>query len=84
MPVLLSVALDGWIIDESLVRKTLPISEYTNLLATVIGTSKSLFKTALISLSEELVAEITQMVKKIYDCLFCQNLEASEAGRRVL
>ena len=27
---------------------------------------------------------LTQMVKKIYDCLFCQNLEASEAGHRVL
>ena len=43
-------------IDESLVKKTFPISEYTNLLAIVIGTSKSLFKTALISLSGDLVA----------------------------
>ena len=53
MPVLSSVALGGWIIDESLVKKTSPISEYTNLLAIVIGTSKSLFKTVLISLSED-------------------------------
>ena len=43
-------------IDESLVKKTFPISEYTNLLAIVIGTSKSLFNTALISLSEDPVA----------------------------
>jgi len=56
MPVLSSVALGGWIIDESLVKKTFPISEYTNLLAIVIGISKSLFNTALISLSEDPVA----------------------------
>ena len=56
MPVLSSVALDGWIIDESLVKTTFPISEYTNLLATVIGISKSLFKIVLISLSAEPVA----------------------------
>ena len=56
MPVLSSVALGGWIIDESLVKKTFPISEYTNLLATVIGTSKFLFKTVLISLSGDPVA----------------------------
>jgi len=49
MPVLSSVALGGWIIDESLVKKTFPISEYNSLLAMVIGTSKSLFKTVLIS-----------------------------------
>ena len=41
MPVLSSVALGGWIIDESLVKKTFPISEYTSLLAMVIGTSNS-------------------------------------------
>ena len=46
----------GWIIDESLVKKTFPISEYTSLLAIVIGTSKSLFNTFLISLSGEPVA----------------------------
>jgi len=56
MPVLLSVALGGWIIDESLVRKIFPISEYSSLLAMVIGISKSLFKTVLISLSGEPVA----------------------------
>ena len=56
MPVLSSVALGGWIIDESLVKKTSPISEYTSLLAIVIGTSKSLFKTVLISLSGDPVA----------------------------
>ena len=56
IPVLSSSALGGWIIDESLVKKTFPISEYTNLSAIEIGTSKSLFKTALISLSGELVA----------------------------
>ena len=56
MPVLSSVALGGWIIDESLVKKTFPISEYTNLLAMVIGTSKSLFKTVLISLLGDPVA----------------------------
>jgi hypothetical protein len=56
IPVLSSVALGGWIIDESLVKKTFPISEYTNLLAIVIGTSKSLFKTVLISLSGAPVA----------------------------
>jgi len=48
--------LGGWIIDESLVKKILPISEYTNLLAIVIGISKSLFNTDLISLSEDPVA----------------------------
>jgi len=53
MPVLSSVALGGWIIDESLVKKTFPISEYTNLLAIVIGISNFLFNTVLISLSEE-------------------------------
>ena len=53
MPVLSSVALAGWMIDESLVKKTFPISEYTNLLAMVIGISNSLFNTALISLSGE-------------------------------
>ena len=56
MPVLSSFALGGWIIDESLVKKTFPISEYTSLLATVIGTSKSLFKTVLIYLSGAPVA----------------------------
>jgi len=56
IPVLSSSALGGWIIDESLVKKTFPISEYTNLLAIVIGTSKSLFKTVLISLSGDPVA----------------------------
>jgi len=56
MPVLSSVALGGWIIDESLVKKTFPISEYTNLLAIVIGISKSLFNTDLISLSGDPVA----------------------------
>ena len=56
IPVLSSVALGGWIIDESLVKKTFPISEYTSLLAMVIGTSKSLFKTVLISLSGDPVA----------------------------
>ena len=56
MPVLSSFALGGWIIDESLVKKTFPISEYTSLLAMVIGISKSLFKTVLISLSEDPVA----------------------------
>ena len=56
MPVLSSVALGGWIIDESLVKKTFPISEYTNLLAIVIGTSKSLFNTVLMSLSGDPVA----------------------------
>ena len=56
MPVLLSVALGGWIIVESLVKKTFPISEYTSLLAMVIGISNYLFKTFLISLSEEPVA----------------------------
>ena len=56
MPVLSSVALGGWIIDESLVKKIFPISEYTSLLAMVIGTSKSLFKTVLISLSGDPVA----------------------------
>jgi len=30
MPVLSSVALGGWITDESLVKKTFPISEYTS------------------------------------------------------
>jgi len=55
-PDLSSVALGVWIIDESLVKKTFPISEYTSLLAMVIGTSKSLFKTALISLLEDPVA----------------------------
>ena len=56
MPVLSSFALGGWITDESRVKKTFPISEYTNLLAIVIGTSNSLFKTALISLSGDPVA----------------------------
>ena len=56
MPVLSSVALDGWIIDEILVKKILPISEYTSVLAIVIGISKSLFKTVLISLSGDPVA----------------------------
>jgi len=56
MPVLSSVALGGWIIDESLVKKTSPISEYISLLAMVIGTSKSLFKTVLIFLSVDPVA----------------------------
>ena len=46
----------GWIIDESLFKKTFPISEYTNLLAIVIGISKSFFNTDLISLSGEPVA----------------------------
>jgi hypothetical protein len=39
-----------------LVKKTSPISEYTSLLAMVIGTSKFLFKTVLISLSGDPVA----------------------------
>jgi len=56
MPVLSSVALGGWIIDESLVKKTLPISERANLLAIVIGISKFLFNTDLISLSVDPVA----------------------------
>ena len=56
IPVLSSFALGGWIIDESLVKNTFPISEYTNLLAIVIGTSKSLFKIPLISLSGDPVA----------------------------
>ena len=56
IPVLSSSALGGWIIEESLVKKTLPISEYTNLLATVIGISKSLFNTDLISFSGDPVA----------------------------
>ena len=56
MPVRSSVALGGWIIDESLVKKTFPISEYTNLLAMVIGTSKFLFRIFLISLSGDPVA----------------------------
>ena len=56
MPVLSSFALGGRIIDESLVKKTFPISEYTNLLAIVIGISKSLFKIALISVSGDPVA----------------------------
>ena len=56
MPVLSSVAFGGWIIDESLVKKTFPISEYISLLAMVMGTSKSLFKTVLISLSGDPVA----------------------------
>ena len=56
IPVLSSVALGGWIIDESLVKKTSPILEYTSLLAMVIGTSKSLFKIVLISLSVDPVA----------------------------
>ena len=43
-------------IRESLVKKTFPISEYNNLFAIVIGTSNSLFKTDLISLSGEPVA----------------------------
>ena len=64
MPVLSSVALEGWIIDESLVKKTFPISEYTSLLAMVIGTSKSLFKTVLISLSVDPVA-----FKILFNCL---------------
>jgi len=64
MPVLSSVALGGWIIDESLVKKTFPISEYTSLLAMVIGTSKSLFKTSLISLSGDPVA-----FKILFNCL---------------
>ena len=42
--------------DESLVKKTFTISEYTNLLAMVKGTSKFLFKIDLISSSEEPVA----------------------------
>ena len=56
MPVLSSSALGGWIIDESLVKKTFPISEYTNLLAIVIGISKFLFNTDLIYLSVDPVA----------------------------
>ena len=56
MPVFSSVALGGWTIDESLVKKTFPISEYTNLLAIEIGISKFLFKTALISSSGDPVA----------------------------
>ena len=36
--------------DESLLKKIFPISEYTNLLAIVIGISKSLFNIYLISL----------------------------------
>ena len=56
IPVLSSSALGGWIIDESLFKKTSPISEYTSLLAMVIGTSKSLFKTVLISFSGDPVA----------------------------
>lgn len=64
MPVLSSVALGGWIIDESLVKKTLPISEYTSLLAIVIGTSNSLFKNVLISLSGDPVA-----LKILFNCL---------------
>ena len=46
----------GWIIEESLFKKTFPISEYTNLLAIVIGISKSLFNTDLISFSGDPVA----------------------------
>ena len=56
IPVLSSFALEGWIIDESLVKKTFPISEYTNLLAIEIGISKFLFNTDLIFLSEDPVA----------------------------
>ena len=56
IPVLSSSALGGWIIAESLVKKIFPISEYTNLLAIVIGISKSLFNTDLIFLSEDPVA----------------------------
>ena len=56
IPVLSSSALGGWIIDESLVKKTFPISEYANLLAIVIGISKSLFNTDLISSSSAPVA----------------------------
>ena len=51
IPVFLSRVFGGWIIEESLVKKIFPISEYTNLLAIVIGISKSLFNTDLISLS---------------------------------
>ena len=64
MPVLSSSALGGWIIDESLVKKTFPISEYTNLLAIVIGISKSEFNTDLISSSEDPVA-----FKILFNCL---------------
>ena len=56
IPVLSSFAFGGWIIEESLVKKTFPISEYTNLLAIVIGISKSLFNTDLISSSGVRVA----------------------------
>ena len=56
LPVLSSFALGGWIIDESLVKNTLPISELTNLLAIVIGTSKFLFNVYLIFSSEDPVA----------------------------
>ena len=56
IPVLSSSAKGGWIIDESLVKKTFPISEYTNLLAIVIGISKFLFNIDLISLSVDPVA----------------------------
>ena len=67
MPVLSSVALGGWIIDESLVKKTFPISEYTSLLAMVIGTSKSLFKTALISFSGAPEKEIRAVLNKDFE-----------------
>ena len=67
MPVLSSVAVGGWIIDESLVKKTFPISEYTNLLAIVIGISNSLFNTAFISSSGEPV------VFKIYLNFFVES-----------
>ena len=66
MPVLSSVALGGWIIDESLVKKTSPISEYTSLLAMVIGTSKFLFKTVLISLSGDPVGLRPSYFKKTF------------------
>ena len=56
MPVLSSSALGGWIIDESLLKKTFPISEYTSLLAIVIGISKSSFNMDLIFLFEDPVA----------------------------
>ena len=42
--------------EDNLVKKILPISEFTSLLAIVIGISKFLFNTDLISSSEEPVA----------------------------
>ena len=75
IPVLSSSAFGGWIIDESLARKILPIFEYTNLLAIVIGISKFLFNTDLISLLGEPVA-LKIFCSFMHHCYIFSNFKA--------